>query len=237
MNGNRILIEGSVIVVSILMAFGIDAAWDEYKERQEEQEVLAALKFEYQSNLESIREVIAFHERSRANIDDMVVRNEAQVRALDRRVLSEFILGLCNPWSFDAILGTTDALISSGKLEILEDPKLRIALTTFINQVQDAVEDAEFMGGDAQRVWVAEIDVGGPWTDPATEVGLKGDSIGAPAYVRAATADDVLRVLDDQKLMGLVGRCHINAGYYLSESYRMRDQAEIILGLIDESAN
>lgn len=235
MNRNKFVIEGVVIMLSILLAFGIDAMWDEYKERREEQEILAALKFEYEKNLVSIKEVIAFHERARNNIDEMVARNEAQVRSLDPKALSQFVLSLCNPWSFDATLGMTDALISSGKLDILEDPKLRIALTTFINLVQDAVEDAEFMGQDAQRVWVAEIDLGGPWTDPATEVGLKGDVVGTPKYLPSATAEDVLRLLDDQKLMGLVGRCHINVGYYLSETYRMRDQAALILELIEES--
>jgi len=234
-NGKRIVLEGGVIVVSILLAFGIDAAWEEYKERREEQEILSALKFEYEKNLESIREVIAFHERARDQIDKMVVRTEEQIRSLEPKILSEFILGMCNPWSFDAILGTTDALISSGKLDILEDPELRIALTTFINLVQDATEDSDFMGWDAQRVWVAEIDAGGPWTDPATEVGLKGDAIGAPRYLPSATADDVLRVIADQKLMGLIGRCHLNVGYYLSEIYLMRDQATLILGLIGDS--
>lgn len=234
MNNKKLLIEGTVIVVSILLAFGIDAMWDEYKERREEQEILAALKSEYEANLQSIKEIIAFHERARNQMDEMVVRTEEQIRSLEQHVLSQFILGLCNPWSFDAILGTTDALISSGKLDILEDAQLRIALTTFINLVQDAVEDADFIGMDAQRVWVAEIGLGGPWTDPATEVGLKGDAIGAPRYIATATADDVLRVLDDEKLMGLVSRCHINVGYYLSETYRMRDQAILILGRIGE---
>ena len=34
--------EGVAIVLSILLAFGIDAAWDEAKERSEEREVLEA---------------------------------------------------------------------------------------------------------------------------------------------------------------------------------------------------
>jgi hypothetical protein len=39
----RILAEGAVIVVSILLAFGIDAAWGERQERVEAREYLAAL--------------------------------------------------------------------------------------------------------------------------------------------------------------------------------------------------
>jgi predicted negative regulator of RcsB-dependent stress response len=39
----RFLIEGTVIVVSILLAFGIDAGWESYQAGQEEQAVLQDL--------------------------------------------------------------------------------------------------------------------------------------------------------------------------------------------------
>lgn len=235
MDRKNILLEGVVIVLSILLAFGIDAMWDEYKERKEERQILDALQFEFQANLESINAVIRFHVGAGNRVNDMVKRTETEIRALDQKALSEFIKDLCNPWTFDAVLGTTDALIGAGKLEILEDHRLRVALTTFLNVVQDAVEDADFIGRDAERLWVAEIEAGGPWTDPETEVGLKGDTILAPEFIAPPSADDVLRVRSDQDLMGIVGRCHLNVGYYLTEVYRMREEAARVLELIEES--
>jgi len=38
-----LFVEGVVIVLSILLAFGIDALWDQHKQRLEEEEILASL--------------------------------------------------------------------------------------------------------------------------------------------------------------------------------------------------
>ena len=47
----RVFVEGVVIVGSILLAFGIQAWWDESQEREEEQEALAGLSSDFQANI------------------------------------------------------------------------------------------------------------------------------------------------------------------------------------------
>ena len=49
----RILAEGTAVVVSILLAFAIDAWWDERKERDDERDVLLALKAEFEANAQA----------------------------------------------------------------------------------------------------------------------------------------------------------------------------------------
>ena len=46
-NWKRIAVEAAAIVVSILLAFAIDAWWDDRQERIEEREVLLGLKSEF----------------------------------------------------------------------------------------------------------------------------------------------------------------------------------------------
>ena len=46
-----ITVESVAIVVSILLAFAIDAWWEERQERRFEQEALVSLKSEYESHL------------------------------------------------------------------------------------------------------------------------------------------------------------------------------------------
>lgn len=43
--------EGAAIVVSILLAFSIEAWWDDYQDRAEEQGIFLVLKSEFQQNL------------------------------------------------------------------------------------------------------------------------------------------------------------------------------------------
>lgn len=42
-----------------------------------------------------------------------------------------------------------------------------------------------------------------------------------PAFVPRATAEDLLRVRANERLMGLVSRCQINIGYYVTELFRL----------------
>jgi hypothetical protein len=52
----RFLIEGTVIVVSILLAFGIDAGWDSYQAAREEQAVLQDLHRDFSQSVAALRD-------------------------------------------------------------------------------------------------------------------------------------------------------------------------------------
>lgn len=58
----RWLVEGAVIVVSILLAFGVDAAWDARQERRAEGVILASLVADF----ETVRDLLPLHHREHA---------------------------------------------------------------------------------------------------------------------------------------------------------------------------
>ncbi len=228
----RVFVEGVVIVGSILLAFGIDAWWDGQQERREEQEALAGLQSEFEANLTQANEVIERHLQGRRLMESLVDLEEEEIRALPQSTLSEIATAACNPWTFDAILGSTEALIGAGKLGVLRSRELREALTSFVNLVADAAEDGEYVGWGAERLWIAEIDLGGPWTDPDQDVRLGGEPLESASFIPRASAEDLLRMREDPRFMGLVSRCHINVGFYVGEIEEVRDQARRVLGLI-----
>ena len=45
-----LVIEGGVIVLSILLTFGFDALWAQHQERLEEEQILASLKSDFVAN-------------------------------------------------------------------------------------------------------------------------------------------------------------------------------------------
>ena len=61
----RIFAEGAAIVVSILLAFAIQAWWEGANERDEEQRILSALCSEFTANLEQIESELQY--RAAAN--------------------------------------------------------------------------------------------------------------------------------------------------------------------------
>ncbi len=59
----RIFAEGIAIVVSILLAFAIDAWWDGSREREREATVLEGLQTEFEANRERLEYNLGRHER------------------------------------------------------------------------------------------------------------------------------------------------------------------------------
>ena len=137
----RVLSEGVVIVGSILLAFGIQAWWDE---RQEEERVRQDLE-NVASELGLNRELLLFQ----AEIDDrmataaraMAERMEPEAaRAVINLVDTLVFLGWSTPPTLDPSLGALDALVVSGSLSTVEDPELRSNLSSLRAQFDDVLE-------------------------------------------------------------------------------------------------
>lgn len=193
-----------------------------------------ALEAEFIANEEQVDGVIATYEASREWVQVLVDLPRDSINALPQAIVSQIILATCNPWTFDPVLGSTDALVGAGKLGVIRDPRLREALTTFENFVADAEEDVEYLRSFAGDIWRAQTRFGGPWTDPQTEMSSTG-LISGLDFIPLANATDLLRVRSDQEYMGLVAHFHLNAAYYLAELRRIQGQVSTILDLIEKS--
>ncbi len=66
------LAEATAIVLSILLAFAIDAWWQQLVERREEVQLLSALRTEFAVNLERVAEISAFHADLRATAEALL---------------------------------------------------------------------------------------------------------------------------------------------------------------------
>ncbi len=227
--------EAAVIVISILLAFAIEAMWAQQQVRGEERLALAGLVEEFSTNLEQVDRAIARHELGEEWVERLMAISEDSIRALSQTSISEMMLATGNPWTFEPVLGTTDALVAAGRLGVLQDVGLREALTSFKNVVSDSEEDADYLRSFAVDIWKAQIRHGGPWTDPATEIGHLGP-ITLPDFIHGATAEDLLSVRSDRTHMGLVGFFYLNVGYYLVELRRIRTEVSTILGLLGETS-
>jgi hypothetical protein len=94
--------------------------------------------------------------------------------------------------------------------------------------VADAAEDVPPLRSFIDEIWRMEAEHGGPWTDPEVEVSWAGPIEGF-SYLSRATAEDLIRVREDARLMSLVSRLHLNAAYYVGELQRLRGQILTVL--------
>ena len=119
----RIAAEGATIVISIILAFAIDAWWDERQERRDELEVLNRLQAELSVNIERIDRVGVFRTLKIEYAVDLVDSvGEAQAQGneiIDFPTMK--LMHLADSSTFEADIPVLEGLIRSGRLEIIEN--------------------------------------------------------------------------------------------------------------------
>ena len=128
-----LLIEGIAIVVSILLAFAIDAWWDGRKDRAEEIEILKGLEIEFVD----LRERLDLWARTyRDGIDTIDTFLTTDVREMD---LPDFEAALAYGYLVNVLDqgGPLDALLASGRLEMIQDEGIRTRLAKWPDWLED----------------------------------------------------------------------------------------------------
>ncbi|NNJ71608.1 MAG: hypothetical protein HKP09_00350 [Enterobacterales bacterium] len=228
----RLISEGIVIVISILLAFGIDAKWAQYQVEQEEKVALASIQSEFEQNLKQLDYVINYHLQAREHMSQLFNLPDEKIQQLTQTEISEFILSTSNPITFDPILGTSKSLVDSGKLNIIENPALRTAITSFLNIISDFEEDEYYMRENALDIWLQDVKFGGPWTDGVTERSVNG-SVQGFDFIPKISHAEILAVRADPTFKSLTFRYHLNIGYYILELNRAKAIIVEILELLE----
>ena len=140
----RIAAEATAIVLSILVAFAIDAWWDERQERVAETELLSRLHTEFSNNLARIDDrtyygaVLSEGEKLFTLIDEADARGEERIE-----VSGSAIRLVAFAPTFEADTPVLDGLIRAGRLEIIEDRRIQGVLATWERQLRVYTAQAE----------------------------------------------------------------------------------------------
>jgi hypothetical protein len=124
------VLEVLAIVASILLAFAIDAAWEQRGDEREAQELLTGLRseFEFQRT-----ELVRFQERW-AEVRSTTERLLAAIgsdEVPEPAVMDSLLLALLNPSTFDPRTGTLEAAKGSGQLGLIGSRELRDRLAAW----------------------------------------------------------------------------------------------------------
>jgi hypothetical protein len=176
----RLSVEGAAIVASILLAFAIDAWWDNRYEHKEERRILESLKEEFLSNAELIPVYI---ERHKSSAEHTMALLQAMMAAEPGSTLrypaAQFaqVLGhsSTNPQS-----GALDAILQSGELRYVSNRVIRERLAAWPRLMVDATENEdllrslwdpkllEALAKDVDMTVLVDMDEA-CWTDPTLE--------------------------------------------------------------------
>jgi hypothetical protein len=139
----RAITEAPIIVGSILLAFAIDAGWGARSERIDRHEILEGLRAEFVEHREAYPRLIERAEERMADMQLLMSGEEALTAGLDR--VNRSIFQLLIVTTKDPGRGVRDALISSGKLEIIRDVELRMRLADWEGVVDEVRDNQEVM--------------------------------------------------------------------------------------------
>lgn len=127
--GSKLVLEGLVIVASILLAFALDAAWEDRQKQLIREEYLRVLEDEFVSAADEMQEQIGDHERQLAAIETML-EDLAQGREFSisdfGRLGGLYYFGPAHPVFTD--------LANMGSVDILGFTSLRMALFSYGRQ-------------------------------------------------------------------------------------------------------
>ncbi len=162
--------EGVVIVVSILLAFGIQAWWDGTQERAEVRQDLISVAQELDANRELLLVEVDLMQRIAAGTGALTeIMGAASASGVVSIQDTLVFLGTMVPSTLDVSLGAVDALIASGRLARIEEPSVRRRLAGLRDLIEDAVEgELRVMGitntyldplldADVDRTLVSEV--------------------------------------------------------------------------------
>lgn len=221
-SARRRLMDGAAIVLSILLAFAIDAGWDEIQERRAEQEILAGLQTDFVSNQMQLSSVVAAHRRRAANYSWFRSSSPDEIRRISPDSANSIYTELWGPRTFDPARSSIDALIGAGRFGVIQDRELRNRLTGFLNLADDLAEESMRMQSGSEAVLEGTIPHGGPWQDELGPSAAFGD-------LPSLTPEDLASMRADTILMGWIGLAHQYSATYLEEMRQLGAAVEDVL--------
>ncbi len=214
----RIVVEAVVIVASILLAFGIDAAWDNRNERAEERILLEGLRDELSANRQLLNETLDTVRLAQQDLDTFAAMTPEEAASMPDSVRSRIGRRLFRTYVTELSYGFLTATVNSGKLALIRDPFLRASLTGLASLDEDATEPSQMIS----RVTEAASIIQARYTFGRSEA-VRRTAMGA--------------MRSDEELMGLLGhKVMAWTGYSVALGV-LRDRIEDVIGRIDTQLN
>jgi hypothetical protein len=146
----RLFSEGVIIVMSILLAFTIDRAYESYRERREVGALLGGLEGDFQKNHDDL---LRYESRRGVELAHTVAVLEA-LSAEDGKIppdsLGHLLGRLYTGGTFEPRMATLDQIQSSGRAEAIPDSELRTLIAEWRLVTSDVI--------DAQARWLRMLE-------------------------------------------------------------------------------
>jgi hypothetical protein len=144
----RLLAESGLIVLSILLAFGIEAWWAGRAERASEAAMVVGIAQDFESHREILRVRIEQYGERLTATERLLDSVGPQAEGLNEMSLRDLgVVGMAGPVQFQG--GTLETLIATDGLSLLRDERLRVHLTRWMQGAEDLEALNGFVNSEA----------------------------------------------------------------------------------------
>ena len=225
----RLAVEAAAIVASILLAFAIDAWWEERLERNDEREQLARLRVEFTENIRLIdrRTFESIILDACKEFFDLI--ETAQSRgdtAID--VPARMIVRILTAPTFDAHTPILNGLIRSGRLEIIEDQRILAPIAEWDRLLRDYTSFAERARRSVDLHLLPALTLRGD-VGPQLMIPTTFSNRSEPPPYR----DDKVTIRIDEEIKGFVAARWRNGSSAVNRLEAARKAAEVVVAAID----
>jgi len=223
-----ISVEAVAVVMSILLAFAIDAWWAEKKENEVEHVALLALRDDFLASREQLAMVIQSLEAARTDYALFKSATVAELIEHDRDTNRQFLTALVKNHTFDPVSATLDALANDGRLALISDAKLLAQLSHW-QRTLDNVEDIGFeLRAESVRVRRAMEQHGGPFARWRQRVD-------APKVLGQVDGETMASMRSDADFMGTTVSHQYALNIYLNSLQNLATTLDSIVTSLDQA--
>lgn len=231
----RVLVEASAIVLSILLAFSIEAWWAESQERGVEQQALASLRSDFGESRETLSIVLQIYEQSQAEFVRFQSSTPSELSSLDSDAIGAMVTAFTVAATFDPWASTLDALVRDGRLGLISDLALRESLSTWLRALEDIGENGLDIRSGATRVLRAMEAHGGPFQNPGPTPGATRRRAVDLHMLPTADGSTLSALRQDSSFVGMTRSHQFAVALYLRELNEIASILDSTLALIEKS--
>jgi hypothetical protein len=143
----RLIAEGAAIVISILLAFWIDAWWQQKVALKEADSLASGLYSDFQESQSHLGEWLVGNERALGAATEFLVELRSTAINDELLVSHEWLLAAIAAPTYSPTDTALKTAIATGQIELIEDPALRNTLAIWRQQIDDTQEDELLIRG------------------------------------------------------------------------------------------
>jgi hypothetical protein len=128
-----VLGEIGIVTIGILIAFALDAWWDDREIAAREQVHLHALAGDFEQNVAALRKLIELEDDISSSSLKLLDRSRAPEPG-PKETVDDLLGRVFNSSRYEPVMGAYEALVNSGGLTLIRDDALRASLAQFAAQ-------------------------------------------------------------------------------------------------------